>query len=85
MVVGEVLLSSQAPTSTCNATFSVTCALVPSQHVRLVTKHEGQWDYACGCVLRCEEAVGADLPGLFTLLAYYLIRSFRSVHAYTLL
>ena len=43
-------------------TFSVTCGIVPSQHVRLVSKANGHWDYTGGKVLVMEEPTGADLP-----------------------
>lgn len=42
--------------------FSVICGLVPSQHVRLVIKSNGHWDYAGGKVLVMEDPCGADLP-----------------------
>jgi hypothetical protein len=60
-----VEVSMQAPT--CAATFAVSCGLAPTQHVRLVTKREGQWDYEGGSVLKCDEAMGADLPCVFHL------------------
>lgn len=50
--------------------FSVTCGLVPSHHVRLVSKANGHWDYAGGKVLVMEDPTGADLPGIIILLIF---------------
>lgn len=49
----------------CTVTFSVTCELEPSHHVRLVRKREGHWDYQGGEVLTRKEGGGADLSSMF--------------------
>lgn len=45
-------------------TFSVTCELVSTQHVRLVQRKGGQWDYVGGTVLEGAPGSGADLSGM---------------------
>jgi hypothetical protein len=65
LMVGEVV--SMQGYSTCTTNFAVCCGLVPSHHVRLVSTREGEWDYVGGCMMQCEEGVGADLPSMFAL------------------